>query len=56
MRAIQSSLEISTVLTKMKMIHAIGITTGNVFCGSVGSSKRQEYAMVKINSKLIFVG
>lgn len=28
------------------MNNAIGITTGNAFCGSVGSAKRQEYAMV----------
>ena len=53
-RAIKTALEISESLEKRSMHHAIGITTGSVFCGSVGSERRQEYAMVGDTVKIDF--
>jgi class 3 adenylate cyclase/tetratricopeptide (TPR) repeat protein len=45
-RAVECALEIDKVLKSLNMSGAIGITTGNVFCGAVGSEARREYAMV----------
>ena len=45
-RGIKSGLDIHRELSKLGMDCSIGVTTGQVFCGSVGSEVRQEYAMV----------
>lgn len=45
-RAVKSALEISKVLSTMKVSHSIGIGTGNVYIGSVGSTYRREHAVV----------
>ena len=42
----QAAVEIHTKLKSFELDNSIGVTTGDVFCGSVGSDKRQEYAMV----------
>jgi len=39
-------MEINKKLESMGITNAIGVTTGSAFCGSVGSERRQEYAMV----------
>ena len=46
LRGINCALEISKNLLKFNMDCSIGVTTGQVFCGSVGCPVRQEYAMV----------
>lgn len=57
-RAVKTALEISEILERRNMQYSIGITTGNVFCGSVGSEIRQEYAMVgdTVNLSAILMG
>ncbi len=45
-RGIKTAWEIHQKLLESNVTSCIGVTTGKVFCGSVGSSKRQEYAMV----------
>ena len=45
-RGIKAAWEIQSALQASNVTSSIGVTTGKVFCGSVGSSKRQEYAMV----------
>jgi class 3 adenylate cyclase len=45
-RGMKTAWEIHHKLLESKVSNSIGVTTGKVFCGSVGSSKRQEYAMV----------
>lgn len=45
-RGIKAAWEIHHKLRASSVTCSIGVTTGKVFCGSVGSSKRQEYAMV----------
>jgi len=45
-RAVEAALEIQRKLRQMGLHTAIGITTGRVFCGSVGSPQRREYTMI----------
>eukprot|EP01119_Soliformovum_irregulare_P003319 TRINITY_DN1370_c0_g1_i1.p1 TRINITY_DN1370_c0_g1~~TRINITY_DN1370_c0_g1_i1.p1 ORF type:complete len:1601 (+),score=583.09 TRINITY_DN1370_c0_g1_i1:488-4804(+) len=45
-RAVLTALEISSSLLKQGVSCSIGVTTGTVFCGNVGSEQRREYAMV----------
>ena len=45
-RGIKSALEIYQSLKEIDIHCSIGITTGIVYCGSVGCPNRQEYAMV----------
>lgn len=45
-RAVQAALKIGANLRKLGFKSAIGITTGCVYCGSVGNEIRREYAMV----------
>jgi hypothetical protein len=45
-RALCSAVIIGAELKKLGMKTSFGITTGNVFCGSVGSFVRREYAVI----------
>ena len=45
-RALCAAAMISRQLLRLGMKTSIGITTGNVFCGSVGSYVRREYAVI----------
>jgi class 3 adenylate cyclase len=45
-RAIKTSLEIRDALCSVEVEHSIGVATGNVYVGSVGSRRRQEHAVV----------
>lgn len=43
---VKTSLEMREALLSLGIDHAIGVTTGNVYVGSVGSPFRQEHAVV----------
>jgi len=45
-RAVQVALAIHATLNELNFRCAIGVTTGRVFCGVVGSPKRREYTMI----------
>jgi class 3 adenylate cyclase len=45
-RAVHAALEMRTALKELDRPSAIGITSGLVFCGPVGSQRRCEYTMV----------
>ena len=45
-RGIRTAIEIHQGLEGLGMDSSIGVTTGQVYCGSVGCPSRQEYAMV----------
>ena len=45
-RAIEAALEMQAELRKLGVRGAVGVTTGRVFCGSVGSDRRREYTMI----------
>src|SRR5690242_18500298 len=45
-RAVETALEIHSRLTQLRVKCSIGVTTGQAFCGDVGSAQRREYAMV----------
>eukprot|EP01094_Clydonella_sp_ATCC50884_P020420 TRINITY_DN4241_c1_g2_i2.p1 TRINITY_DN4241_c1_g2~~TRINITY_DN4241_c1_g2_i2.p1 ORF type:complete len:653 (+),score=217.82 TRINITY_DN4241_c1_g2_i2:59-2017(+) len=46
LRGLKTAIAIHTELKRQQLDNSIGITTGLAFCGSVGSTSRQEYAMV----------
>eukprot|EP01102_Stenamoeba_stenopodia_P019500 TRINITY_DN7380_c0_g1_i1.p1 TRINITY_DN7380_c0_g1~~TRINITY_DN7380_c0_g1_i1.p1 ORF type:complete len:771 (+),score=163.77 TRINITY_DN7380_c0_g1_i1:243-2315(+) len=47
LRGAQAAVDIHNELkSKLNMDNSIGVTTGQAFCGCVGSERRQEYAMV----------
>ena len=45
-RALSAAAQIRTKLKKMHMECSFGITTGDVYCGTVGSAVRMEYAAI----------
>jgi class 3 adenylate cyclase len=45
-RAVLAALEISETLFKLGIMTSVGVTTGQTFCGDVGSAERREYAVV----------
>jgi class 3 adenylate cyclase/tetratricopeptide (TPR) repeat protein len=50
-RALQAGLEMQRRLQEMGIRAAIGITTGRVYCGEIGSPRRREYTVIgdKVN-------
>jgi class 3 adenylate cyclase/tetratricopeptide (TPR) repeat protein len=44
-RGVLVALDVHAALTRLKRPHAIGVTTGRIFCGSVGGERRREYAI-----------
>ena len=45
-RGVQSALMIRKELTNLRVRSYIGITTGRIFCGSVGNDSRREYTII----------
>ena len=45
-RALHAAAQIRTELLKLDMRCSFGITTGDVYCGTVGSALRMEYAAI----------
>eukprot|EP01038_Epipyxis_sp_PR26KG_P014011 gene14011-18792_t len=46
LRAVQSAIQIRMELKSMGMESSFGITTGNVYCGSIGCPIRREYSVI----------
>lgn len=45
-RAIELARALSSALTTQGRPHSVGVATGRVYCGTVGSTSRREYMMV----------
>ena len=45
-RGVQAALMIRKELTSLKVRSNIGITTGRIFCGSIGNESRREYTTI----------
>jgi class 3 adenylate cyclase/tetratricopeptide (TPR) repeat protein len=45
-RGVQAALMIRKELTRLKVRSYIGITTGRIFCGSIGNASRREYTTI----------
>ena len=45
-RGVQAALMIRKELTKLNVRSTIGITTGRIFCGSIGNESRREYTTI----------
>jgi len=45
-RGVQAALMIRKELTKLNVRSAVGITTGRIFCGSIGNESRREYTTI----------
>ncbi|WP_404783153.1 adenylate/guanylate cyclase domain-containing protein [Altericista sp. CCNU0014] len=50
-RGVKAAMAMQVALTKLGWKCSIGVTTGNVFCGAIGSAKRREYTTIgnKVN-------
>jgi class 3 adenylate cyclase/tetratricopeptide (TPR) repeat protein len=45
-RGVRAAMAMQTALKTLGWDCSIGVTTGNVFCGVIGSSKRREYTVI----------
>ncbi|MFP4395366.1 MAG: adenylate/guanylate cyclase domain-containing protein [Anaerolineales bacterium] len=45
-RGIQAALKVHEALAEQNLACAIGVATGEAFCGSLGSERRREYMMI----------
>ncbi len=45
-RGIQAALKVHAVLAEQDLACAIGVATGEAFCGSLGSERRRDYMMI----------
>ena len=45
-RGVQAALTIRGVLQSLKVKSNIGVTTGRIFCGSIGNETRREYTII----------
>ncbi len=45
-RAVRSALAVRAALRDLGLASAIGVTTGRLFCGAIGSPRRRAYSMV----------
>jgi class 3 adenylate cyclase/tetratricopeptide (TPR) repeat protein len=45
-RGVQAALDIQAELNKMALSCSIGVTSGQVFCGTVGNHQRREYTII----------
>ncbi|HLO16623.1 MAG TPA: adenylate/guanylate cyclase domain-containing protein, partial [Anaerolineales bacterium] len=45
-RGVQAALMIRKELTNLNIRSSIGITTGRIFCGSIGNDERREYTII----------
>jgi class 3 adenylate cyclase/tetratricopeptide (TPR) repeat protein len=45
-RSVQAALTIRKELNNMKVRSFVGVTTGRIFCGSVGNDSRREYTII----------
>jgi predicted ATPase/class 3 adenylate cyclase len=44
-RGLRAALDIQTKLNRLGLHSAIGVTTGRVFCGPIGNTRRREYTV-----------
>ncbi len=45
-RGVQTAIEMSSELRRLGLRGAIGVTTGQVYCGLIGNERRREYAII----------
>ena len=45
-RAVRAALEIERALAELGWRCAVGIATGQIFCGAIGGARRREYTMI----------